>query len=67
MFHGLPYAKIKLWADLPLKDSRVKTVTEKRVLKTFRLKPETVKRLKIVASEMGCTETEVIERKILKK
>lgn len=60
-FHGIPYDKIRQWADLPLRDGRVKTVTNKKVAKTFRLEPAVLDRLKAMARTRGVTETEVIE------
>jgi hypothetical protein len=36
-FFGMPYEKIKVWVDLPLSDKRMKTMIEKKVMKTFRL------------------------------
>ena len=64
-FYGMPYEKIKRWADLPLQDGRVKTVGEKKIIKTFRLKPEAIERLKELAKKLGCTETEILEKRIL--
>lgn len=63
-FLGMAYDKIKIWADFPLKDRRVKTTTNKKITKTFRLKLETVLALKQFAEKWSCTETEVLERKI---
>lgn len=60
-FHGIPYAKIRVWAELPLRDKRVKPVTKKKKVKTFRLDPLAVERLTKAAQQRQCTETEVIE------
>jgi hypothetical protein len=60
-FLGMPYEKIRQWAELPLRDKRVKKVTEKKVVKSFRLEPKLVDRLRVMAVEKGCTETQVIE------
>lgn len=65
-FYALPYAKIKVWANFPLRDGRMKLLGEKKITKTFRLKPEAVFRLKSIALETGCTETDVLEKRILK-
>lgn len=64
-FLGVPYQKLKVWADLPLLDKRVKTVVEKKVLKTYRLKPEVLMTLKELAEVTGETETELIEKAVL--
>ena len=62
---GIPYEKLKTWAYLPLKDRRMKDVGKKKVTKTFRLKPEVVKRLKQLAKSLNCTETEALERSLV--
>jgi hypothetical protein len=64
---GMPYEKIKLWAELPLRDKRVKPVTRKKISKTFRLDPMALDRLRKAAEEKGCTETEVIEALLLRR
>jgi hypothetical protein len=61
-FCGMPYEKIKIWADLPLRDKRMKPMTEKKVIKTFRLDPKALARLKIRAQEENCSETEILEK-----
>lgn len=60
-FMGIPYEKIRMWAELPLRDRRVKPVGRKKILKTFRLEPEVVENLRVAAKDQGCTETEVLE------
>ena len=60
-FRGIPYDKLKVWADLPLRDKRVKPVTEKKVMKTFRMDPRAVDRLRKIARERGCSEAAVLE------
>lgn len=61
-FCGMPYAKIRIWANNPLKDRRVKTVNDKRIQKLFRLTPEKLVKLKQLAIEQNCSETEVLEK-----
>lgn len=63
---GIPFEKLRAWVHLPLPDGRVKDIAEKKVTKTFRLKPAVVKRLRELAHELGCTQTEVLERSIAK-
>lgn len=65
LFCGMPYKKVKVWAEFPLLDRRVKAVTQKKLLKTFRLDPAAIERLRKVAAERNCTETEVVERLLL--
>jgi len=60
-FENMPYAKVRVWAEFPLKDKRVKSITQKRVMKSFRLDPTAIQKLKKIAHEKGCSETEVIE------
>jgi uncharacterized protein YecT (DUF1311 family) len=61
-FCGMPYEKLKIWADFPLLDKRVKGIGERKLTKTFRLDPEVADRLKALATKENCTETEVLER-----
>jgi len=61
-FYGMPYAKIKIWADLPLCDTRVKPISKKKVAKTFRLDPFALECLKKAAQKKGCTETDILEK-----
>jgi hypothetical protein len=64
-FCDVPYRKLKVWTELPLLDKRVKTVAEKKRIKTFRLDPDALERLKTVARERDSTETEVLEKLLL--
>jgi hypothetical protein len=60
-FQGVPYAKLKVWAELPLPDRRVKPGTEKKVARTFRFHPQTIERLQEMAKEKRTTETAILE------
>lgn len=60
-FLGIPYPKLKVWAEMPLPDRRVKPAGEKKVVKTFRLHPRTVEHLQKMAQERQSTETAVLE------
>jgi hypothetical protein len=60
-FQGIPYAKLKVWAEMPLPDRRVKPAAEKKVAKTFRFHPQTVERLQEMAREKRTTETAILE------
>jgi hypothetical protein len=66
-FYGILFAKIKLWANLPLRDGRVKTLAEKKITKTFRLSPKAAATLANLARQKQCTETEILESKILRQ
>ncbi len=60
-FMGMPYRKVKQWADFPLRDRRVKSVINKKIVKTFRLDPKAFEKLVKVARERGSNMTEVLE------
>jgi hypothetical protein len=66
-FCGMPYEKIKQWADLPLRDKRMKPMTEKKIMKAFRLDPKALVRLKEKALEKNCSETEILESLLLRE
>ncbi len=65
-FLEIPFNKLKTWIHYPLKDNRMKSLTERKITKTFRLKPEVIAYLKQMAKEMHCSETEVLEKSLLK-
>lgn len=66
-FLGMPYAKVRAWINFPLRDRRVKPLAEKKVVRTYRLHPAVVARLKAIAKELACTETEALEKTISKE
>ena len=61
-FFDIPFQKVAMWADFPLKDGRVKTIARKKVMKTFRLTPITIETLRKIAEQFGCSETEALEQ-----
>lgn len=63
-FNGIPYEKIRVWADFPLKDGRVKASNEKKITKTFRLSPQAISQIKELAKKFNCSDTEALERKL---
>lgn len=65
-FFGMPYEKVRVWAELPLRDGRVKPVTQKKVVKTFRLDPIALEKLKIAAKKRKSSETKVLEDLLLR-
>jgi hypothetical protein len=64
-FYHVPFVKLKYWVDFPLLDKRTKILSKKKILKTFRLSPEVVKTIKRLAQELGLTEVQLVERKIM--
>lgn len=62
---GISSAEGNQWVEFPLRDRRVKPVTEKKVVKTFRLSPRALERLHEMARERGSSETSVIENLLL--
>lgn len=60
-FCGIPYEKLRVWAELPLRDKRVKPASEKKVSRTFRLSPAALERLRSMARERGSSETATLE------
>lgn len=60
-FRGMPFEKLRQWVNFPLPDKRMKKLAEKKILKTFRLDPRAVARLKEMAKKKGVTETELVE------
>ncbi len=64
-FMGIPYQKLKQWRDIKLQDRRTKTQKEKRVMKTYRLRPDVIAYLEKIAKEQGRTVTDCLEARIL--
>jgi hypothetical protein len=52
-FLNMPYVKIKAWLNLKLNDGRTKLQNEKKIMRSFRLKPETLKLLEILRKKKG--------------
>jgi hypothetical protein len=63
-FQGIPYAKLKVWAETPLRDRRVKPTAEKKAPKTFRLHPIAIERLERIARDRDMTVTAALEKLI---
>ena len=60
-FRGIPFHLIERWANANLPDRRTVPVSEKRRLKSFRFKPETLQRLSARSQELQKSETEFLE------
>ncbi len=52
-FLNMPYIKIKAWLNLKLNDGRTKLQKEKKVMRSFRLKPETLELIESLRSKRG--------------
>ncbi len=63
-FLGIPFKKYKVWLDFPLRDGRTRTLSERKRMKAFRLRPETIKRLSLRAAEREMSEAEILEELI---
>ncbi len=64
-FFEMPYRKLRTWLELPLADRRIKPLDQKRITKTYRLRPVVIAEIKRLAKEWNCTETEAIEKRLL--
>lgn len=60
-FYRIDLEKIKPWLNLKLKDGRTKKNDEKKVMKSFRLKPSTIHALVRIKKQIGKSESEIIE------
>lgn len=64
-FMGAPYKKLKIWYEHPLQDHRTKTPREKKVSRTFRLRPEVIERLEKRAKLEKIQTTTLLEQIIM--
>jgi hypothetical protein len=63
-FYGIPIEKVKPWFFIRLRDGRSKSLTDRKVSKTFRFKPETITILKNLKDQTGLSETAILEELI---
>jgi hypothetical protein len=63
-FYGMSIEKIKPWFFIRLRDNRSKSIDKRKVSKSFRFKPETIKILKRLKNRTGQSETEILENLI---
>lgn len=61
-FFGIPTEKIRPWLNIRLKDKRIKSLGEKKVIKTFRLSPVTIERIKDLKRTMKISEADLLEK-----
>ncbi len=64
-FFGIPFEKLGVWVKFALRDKRVKPLTRKKVLKTFRLNPRAIERLREIARNSGTSETSALENLLM--
>jgi hypothetical protein len=62
---GICYKEMSSWARQSILDKRVKPVGQKKIVKTFRLSPETLKKLDKIAKEQSSSLTATLEKIIL--
>ncbi len=60
-FFEMPYEKLKVWMNLPLADGRTKIAENKKLMRTFRLKPETIHKMELLKKKNGTSEAALIE------
>ena len=63
-FYGIPIEKMTPWFFIRLRDRRSKPFNKRKVSKTFRFKPKTIKGLKKLKNQTGQSETEILENLI---
>jgi hypothetical protein len=63
-YKGIETKKMNHWANRFLKDRRVKPITERKIPKNYRLRPQVIEILKKKALEANLSETECLEKLI---
>jgi hypothetical protein len=61
-WRGIDIRRIAFWLNLPLSDGRSVPFKDRRVVKSFRLSPNTIKKIEELALLQGITHSEVIDR-----
>jgi len=61
-FRGIPFHKISFWADYPLPDRRLKPISQRKIMRSFRLAPDVIQRISHEAAKQGLSEAEYLER-----
>src|SRR6185503_19340858 len=61
-FFGIPIEKIRPWLNIRLKDKRIKSLDEKKVIKTIRLSPATIERIRVLKRKMKISEADLLEK-----
>ena len=60
-FFEVPYAKIKVWMNIPLNDKRTKPAQAKKKMKSFRLNPIAINKIKKAAIKKGISDAAFLE------
>ena len=60
-FYGISLEKLEPWFFVRLRDGRSKPMDQRKVSKTYRFRPETVRILKKLKDQTGRSETEILE------
>lgn len=63
-FLNIPYAKIKVWMNIPLSDKRTKPAVAKKKMQSFRLNRETINKIKKNAAKKGVSDAAFLEELI---
>jgi hypothetical protein len=63
-FFDIPYAKYHVWLNFPLSDRRTRPLSERKRMKTFRLRPKTIEHLSALAEKREMSETDLLEELI---
>jgi predicted DNA binding CopG/RHH family protein len=59
-FLEMPYAKIRVWMNIPLNDKRTKPTLEKKKMQSFRLNQEVINKIKTAATQKGISDADFI-------
>lgn len=65
-FYSISFEKMRPWFFIRLRDGRSKPLNKRKISKTFRFKPETIKELKKLKNQTGRSETEILENLVAK-
>lgn len=65
-FLGIPREKYVQWFDTPLRDRRTRTLSERKRMKAFRLRPTAIERLADLAARKQMSESDFLEELIEK-
>ena len=60
-FMGVKFSKYKIWLNLELADKRTKPNYQKKIMRSFRLSPEAIKKLESRIKETGLSGADLIE------
>ena len=65
-FLEMPYAKIKVWMNIPLKDKRTKPTLDIKKMKSFRLNQKAINKIKMAATKKGISDAAFLEELVEK-